>query len=91
MSVQVALTEPAPVHLLGGTVLPLSAGGNTTAAARGANLTLLVAFPADAAQKPDAGPVRCGPSCAADAPGVLPACGHMCALQSSHKQGVSRV
>ena len=80
MFMQVALTEPAPVHLMGGTVLPLSAGRNTTAAARGAPLTLLVAFPGDAAQKPDAGPVRCGPSCAAGTPGVLPACGHMCAL-----------
>ena len=91
MSMQVGLTEPAPVHLMGGAVLPLSAGGNTTASARRAPLTLLVAFPADTAQKPDAGPVRCGPSCAAAAPGVLPACGHMCALNQGHEQGVRRI
>ncbi|KAK9845865.1 hypothetical protein WJX81_004565 [Elliptochloris bilobata] len=79
ITLQVALTEPAPVHLMGGYVLPLSAGGNTTAAARAAPLTLLVAFPADAAAKPGLGlgSARCGPACAAAAPGVLPACGHM--------------
>lgn len=64
--------------VLGGSVLPLSAGGNTTAAARAAPLTLLVAFPTtDADKAPVTGSDRCGPTCAAAAPGVLPACGHM--------------
>ena len=46
-----ALAAPlghVPVHLRGGAVLPLQAGGPTTAAARASGLTLVVALPEQA-------------------------------------------
>lgn len=72
---QAGVTDDIPVHVLGGNIVPLAtppAGApfNTTAEARGAPLTLLVALPG-----PPGPPAqqRCGDACAAGAA----ACGSM--------------
>jgi hypothetical protein len=68
-----AMTDPAPVHLAGGAIVPLGAGGMTTAAARAAPLTVVAALPRPAS------PVwaRCGAAPPAPRPGSLAATGSM--------------
>ena len=62
--VQVGLTDNVPVHVLGGSIVPIgAAGSSSTAAALRAPLTLLVALPRRGA---GATPLqRCMPACAA--------------------------
>ncbi|KAK9835343.1 hypothetical protein WJX81_003869 [Elliptochloris bilobata] len=75
-SVTAALTSPAPVFVLGGSVIALGAqGSNLTSQARAAGLTLLAAFPRSGASPA----AQCGTcrSSGALSSGDASACGHM--------------
>ena len=61
---QVGLTDNVPVHVLGGSIVPIgAAGSSSTAAALRVPLTLLIALPRDGAGATP--PQRCAPACAA--------------------------
>lgn len=78
---QAGLADNPPVFILGGNILPMGPPGpNTTTALRGANLTLLVAFPSA-----DSPPFeRCGSGCSSqNGIGNRVTCGHMYLDQGS--------
>ena len=64
VTLDAGLTDHVPLHVLGGTVLPLGPGGMTTKAAREGNVTLLAALPRPGGSKQ----ARCGPGFEGDAP-----------------------
>jgi hypothetical protein len=65
LAVQANVTDNTPIHVLGGNILPISRGGMTTAAARSAPLSLLVALGKAPQGSGGSTPERCSGPCTA--------------------------
>ncbi|KAK9915638.1 hypothetical protein WJX75_001864 [Coccomyxa subellipsoidea] len=74
VTVEALVTDPTPIHVLGGNIVPLSQGGMNTNAARSNPLSLLVALALVASGNSSQ---RCTGPCTPQQGAVQQACGHM--------------